>query len=70
MGRFLLYDNFFWFCAYTKKAQMHDKPDSVLPRASRNHPGVASIINLHIVLPQNVKPSTRPHVWDTRQGPI
>lgn len=40
---------------------MRDKPDSVLPRPSLLQPRpVVSIINLHNVLPQNVKPSTRP----------
>ena len=49
--------------------QMDCKPDSVLPQSSfANQSGVASIINLQIVLPQNVKPSTRSRVWDPQLG--
>ena len=33
-----------------------------------NQPRVASIISLHNVLPQNVKPSTRSRVWDPQLG--
>lgn len=57
---------------YVKKApllgvffilQKRDKPDSVLPWPSLlNLTKVVSIINLHNVLPQNVKPSTRPQL--------
>ena len=53
--------------------EINDKPDSVLPGPRvgvmrRHRARVVNMINLHNVLPQNVKPSTRSLTWDRKRS--